>query len=100
MDLLKSVGVDHDIAVDFLKTAAQRSDSILDAVKILIGSSGQNNNGNSQVLNGDDLKKQIKDDFNIKPNEIKNAIAQKELAFENKLQEIQTKLEELEESNA
>ena len=48
----------------------------------------------------EDLKKQIKDDFNIKPNEIKNAIAQKELAFENKLQEIQTKLEELEESNA
>ena len=48
----------------------------------------------------EDLKNQIKDDFNIKPNEIKNAIAQKELAFENKLQEIQTKLEELEESNA
>lgn len=48
----------------------------------------------------DDLKKQIKDDFNIKPNEIKNAIAEKELAFANKLQEIQKKLEELEESNA
>ena len=44
--------------------------------------------------------KQIKDDFDIKPNEIKNAIAEKELAFANKLQEIQKKLEELEESNA
>lgn len=52
-------------AVDFLKTAAQRSDAILDAIKVISNITGQNGGGASApVLNGDDLKRQIKDMVN------------------------------------
>jgi len=52
-------------AVEFLKTAAQRSDAILDAIKVISTVSGSNGGGaNAPVLNGDDLKKQIKDIVN------------------------------------
>lgn len=52
-------------AVEFLKTAAQRSDAILDVIKVVSNLSGQNSAGsNTPVLNGDDLKRQIKDMIN------------------------------------
>jgi len=52
-------------AVEFLKTAAQRSDAILDAIKVISNVSGSSGGGaNAPVLNGDDLKKQIKDMVN------------------------------------
>jgi hypothetical protein len=53
-------------AVEFLKTAAQRSDAILYAIKVISNVSGQNggSGANAPVLNGDDLKRQIKDMVN------------------------------------
>jgi hypothetical protein len=52
-------------AVEFLKTAAQRSDAILDAIKVISNVSGQSGGAaNAPVLNGDDLKRQIKDMVN------------------------------------
>jgi hypothetical protein len=51
-------------AVEYLKTAAQRSDAILDVIKIINTSSVQNTNGSVSTLDGDDLKKQIKEMVN------------------------------------
>lgn len=51
-------------AVEYLKTAAQRSDAILDVIKIINTSSVQTNNGGALTLDGDDLKKQIKEMVN------------------------------------
>lgn len=53
-------------AVDFLKTAAQRSDAILDAVKLIGNIYGQGTNGATPTLSSDEIKKQIKDMVNKK----------------------------------
>jgi len=53
-------------AVDFLKTAAQRSDAILDAVKLIGNIYGQGTNGTTPALSSDDIKRQIKDMVNKK----------------------------------
>ena len=49
--------------VDFLKTASQRSDAMLDAAKLMSGIvyKDATAGGATQAFNGDALKKQIKD---------------------------------------
>ena len=50
-------------AVDFLKTASQRSDAILDAIKVMkdIVFKDPSAGGGQSSFSGDDFKKQIKD---------------------------------------
>ena len=48
--------------VEYLKTAAQRSDAMLDVAKLIITMNSKDATGsNTQALAGDELKKQIKE---------------------------------------
>ena len=48
-------------AVEYLKTASQRSDAILDVAKLMITMGKDSTGSSAQTLGGDDLKRQIKE---------------------------------------
>jgi hypothetical protein len=61
-------------AVDFLKTASQRTDSILEAIKLMSGIIYKDSSatGSSGQIKGDDVKKQIKEVLDNKSFELEN----------------------------